>query len=321
MNGLAKTLITGGRGFVGVNLTRLLQQNRGVRVVDSLQRSSPTGWTDATAEFHRADILVPDTLQEAFVGISGVVHLAAYGSVIESISDPVTNFSVNAQGTLNVLRAAVAAGARRLIFASTGGALIGNAAPPVDENSLPKPISPYGASKLCGEAYCHAFAKSYGLETICLRFGNIYGPHSAHKKGAVTMFIKALMTDAPIVIHGDGSASRDYIHVDDLCAGIRSALDSPVVEGGQVFHLATGRETTVLELANILRNVAGKPNHPIEFRQARGGEVARNFARTGLAAKALGFEARTRIEDGLASTYEWFEANRDVVFAAVETDS
>ena len=135
------------------------------------------------------------------------------------ITDPERNFEVNVQGTLNVLRAAVGAGVRRFIFASTGGALIGDATPPVSEQSLPKPISPYGASKLCGEAYCHAFAKSYGLETVCLRFGNVYGPHSAHKKGAVTVFIKALMTGEPIVIYGDGSASRDYVHVEDSAAG------------------------------------------------------------------------------------------------------
>ncbi len=226
-----KTLITGGRGFIGVNLVRALSQSRKVQVLDNLQRSSPTGWLDGAARFFQADILQPASLAEAFGGVSDVVHLAAYGSVVESITDPASNFDVNARGTLNVLKAAVDAGARRFIFASTGGALIGDATPPVHELSLPKPISPYGASKLCGEAYCHAFAKSYGLETICLRFGNVYGPHSAHKKGAVTLFVKALMADEPIVIYGDGSASRDYIYVEDLCAGIGTALDARLTGG------------------------------------------------------------------------------------------
>jgi UDP-glucose 4-epimerase len=209
---------------------------------------------------------------------------------------------------------------QRLIFASTGGALIGDAMPPVNELSLPKPISPYGASKLCGEAYCHAFAKSYSLQTICLRFGNVYGPHSAHKKGAVTMFIKALMNDEPIVIYGDGSASRDYIHVDDLCAGIKAALDAPLA-GGEVFHLASGQETTVLNLANILCKVAGKPNHPIEFRPGRRGEVARNFADYSKAKATFGFEPKWKIEDGLAATWEWFVRQGDSVLTVETTES
>ncbi len=289
-------------------------------MLDNLQRSSPSGWNNDRADLFKADILEPSSFKKAFEGVEDIVHLAAYGSVVESIAEPTRNFLVNVQGTLNVLQAAVNAGARRMILASTGGALIGDALPPVDEQSLPKPISPYGASKLCGEAYCHAYAKSYGLETICLRFGNVYGPHSAHKKGAVTLFIKALMSDEPIVIYGDGNASRDYIHVEDLCDGIKATLDAPL-SGGDVIHLASGRETTVLDLANILRNVAGKPNHPIEFKPMRRGEVARNFADYSKANTTLGFKPKWDIEDGLAATYEWFVSQGDEVLGVKTTDS
>jgi UDP-glucose 4-epimerase len=320
MNKNKKTLITGGRGFIGVNLLQTLKPTCKVQVLDNLRRSSPSGWLDGAADFFQADILEPPTLTQAFDGVTDVVHLAAYGSVVESIVDPMNNFSVNVQGTLNVLQSAVTAGVRRLVFASTGGALIGDATPPVNELALPKPISPYGASKLCGEAYCHAFTKSKALETICLRFGNVYGPHSAHKKGAVTMFIKALMNDEPIVIYGDGSASRDYIHVEDLCAGIKAALDAPLV-GGDVFHLASGRETTVLELANLLRDVAGKPNHPIKFKPSRRGEVARNFADYSKAKATFGFEPKWRIDDGLAATWEWFASQGDAVLSVETTES
>ncbi len=320
MNTQMKTLITGGRGFIGVNLTQLLAQSRELRILDNLERCSTTGWNDGIVDFSQKDIVDSNSLKPSFDQVDHVVHLAAYGSVIESIRDPDSNFAVNVQGTLNVLQASVDAGVRRLVFASTGGALIGDATPPVDENSLPKPISPYGASKLCGEAYCHAFAKSYGIETVCLRFGNVYGPHSAHKKGAVTTFIKALMKDEPIVIFGDGSASRDYVYVNDLCVGIAAALDAQI-KGANVFHLASGRETTVLELANILRRIAGKPNHPIEFRPARIGEVVRNFAQYGKAAEILSFHPHTALEDGLEKTFLWFEENRAVVFDANESDS
>jgi UDP-glucose 4-epimerase len=298
-------LVTGGRGFIGVNLVQYLANNWQVDVFDNLGRSSPTGWTEGCARMVHGDILDEGKLSSAMRGITHVVHLAAYGSVVESVGDPATNFDINVRGTFNVLKAASKAGVRRFVFASTGGALIGDAEPPVDENSVPKPISPYGAGKLCGEAYCHAFAKSCGLQTVCLRFGNVYGPHSAHKKGAVTTFIKALMNDEPIVIYGDGSASRDYIHVDDLCTGIKAALEAPLA-GGDAFHLASARETTVLELANILRGIAGKPGHPINSKPARRGEVSRNFATYEKAKKILGFEPSWNLEDGLKATWEWF---------------
>ena len=162
---------------------------------------------------------------------------------------------MNARGTLVTLEEAARAGARRFVFASTGGALIGDAPTPVDESSLPRPISPYGASKLCGEGYCHAFRGSYGLETVALRFANVYGPRSEHKKGVVTTFVKSALRAEPLVIYGDGSATRDFIYVDDLCAGIAAALASPAAEG--VIHLASERETAVSELARLVIDITG----------------------------------------------------------------
>lgn len=313
-------LVTGGRGFIGCNLVERLSKTYQVRIFDSLERASPTGWGVADQNFVQGSILDTFTIAQATHGIGAIVHLAAYGSVVESVKDPVTNFHTNVAGTFNVLNAAVNSGVRRVVFASTGGALIGNAVPPVHEGSLPKPISPYGASKLCGEAYSHAFAESRGLQAVCLRFGNVYGPHSAHKKGAVTTFIKALMSNEPIVIHGDGSASRDYIHVDDLCKGIAAAIAAPL-QGGEVFHIASGRETTVLELAELLCKVAGKPHHPIEFRPARRGEVSRNFANYDLARRTLGFEPTHGLEEGMAATWQWFVDHQDFVLSTQTSDS
>ena len=206
---------------------------------------------------------------------------------------------------VNVLNIARESNVQRLIFASTGGALIGDAEPPVNENSLPKPISPYGASKLCGESYCHAFSKSYDITTVALRFGNVYGPHSAHKQGAVTKFIKSLLKDEPIVLFGDGSASRDYVFVDDLCEGIKSAIKAEI-KSAETFHLASGVETSVLELANNLFEIAGKPKHPIDFRSARRGEVTRNFANYDKAASVLGFQPNYSLGKGLKLTWDWF---------------
>ena len=314
-------LVTGGCGFIGATLVPMLvQRGHSVRVLDNLSRSALSEFPDMDVEIVCADIRDTDAVSEALTGVDSVVHLAAYGSVMESIQDPVTNFSINAAGTLNMLQQSAEKGVQKFVFASTGGALIGNALPPVDEDSVPKPISPYGASKLCGEGYCHAFAKSYDLETACLRFGNVYGPHSAHKKGAVTLFIKGLLKDEPIVIYGDGSASRDYVHTEDLCSGITAAMNAALL-GGDVFHIASGRETTVLELANILRDVSGKSDHPIEFRDARQGEVSRNFANYDAAKAAIGFEPKWRLEDGLAATWEWFTDLDDDLLSLEATDS
>lgn len=313
-------LITGGAGFVGTNLVARLSSRRSVTILDTLERSSPTEAEAHEIRCIRGSVLEPSDLDSVLEGIDAVVHLAAYGSVVESVKQPEANFLTNVHGTFNVLDACRRHGIRRLVFASTGGALIGDATPPVDELSLPKPISPYGASKLCGEAYCHAFSRSTGLEAVCLRFGNVYGPHSAHKKGAVTTFIKALLVGNPIVIYGDGTATRDYVYVDDLCRGIESAINADLV-GGEVFHLASGRETSVLELAELLRAIAGRPNHTIEFRPKRVGEVARNFASFVRAKDVLDFEPKMSLEAGLEATWKWFVDNKDMALAAATSDA
>jgi UDP-glucose 4-epimerase len=219
-----------------------------------------------------------------------------------------------------MLNAARQAGIKKFLFASTGGALIGDAEPPVSEESVPKPVSPYGASKLCGEAYCNAFAGSYNMETVMLRFANVYGPVSAHKKGAVTVFIKSLLRDEPITIYGDGHATRDFLHVQDLCRGINMALEKSLAPG-TTLHLATGKETSILELAKTLATVAGKPEHPILHQVARQGEVIRNFANYDRANDLLGFAPNQTLEQGLKECWDWFVEQGDTVFEIETTES
>ncbi len=177
----------------------------------------------------------------------------------------------------------------------------------MDERSLPKPLSPYGASKLAGEGYAHAFAKAYGLRTVAVRFGNVYGPWCARKRGVLNAFFAALHHGGPLVIYGDGSASRDYVHVSDIAAALQLALESPDVPGGTVLHAASGVETTVRVLADLCRRAAGQPDHPVEYRPARPGEVGRNFARYDLARELLGYSPTVRIEDGIPELWKWFE--------------
>jgi UDP-glucose 4-epimerase len=297
-----RVLVTGGCGFIGSTLVPLLlERSAQVRILDNLVAGGPEPAPEA--EMVVGDIRSADDVAQAARGAGAIIHLAAAGNVPDSIADPVANFEVNARGTLNVLRAAVDAQVRRLVFASTGGALIGAAEPPVDEESVPRPLSPYGASKLAGEGYLHAFRGSYGLDAVALRFGNVYGPQSAHKKGAVTMFIKRSLRGEPLVIYGDGSASRDFIHVRDLCDGILAGLDAD--RPPAVVHLASGRETPIGELARLILASTGA-EVPIDHRPARTGEVERNVAATTLAAHALGFTARIDLEPGLEETVAWF---------------
>lgn len=301
-----RVLVTGGAGFVGATLVRqLAERGHAVRVFDDYSTGDPAHLAGVDAELVEGDIRDAVALDAALGGIDAVIHLAAAGSVIKSIEDPAANFDVNVLGTFRVLDAARRAGVERTVQASTGGALIGDATPPVDENSLPKPISPYGASKLAGEGYAYAFSQCYGLRTIALRFANVYGPWSARKQGAINMFFKAINAGEPIVIYGDGSSSRDYTHVDDIARALRLALEADV-PGGTVLHIASGVETTVAELAGLCAAAAGAPGHPVEHRPGRPGEVGRNFASYDLAAKVLGFAPTISREDGIASTWRWY---------------
>ena len=215
------------------------------------------------------------------------------------------NFEANVLGTSRVLDAARRGGIANVVLASTGGALIGDATPPVDERSLPKPISPYGASKLAGEGYAHAFAKTYGLRTVAIRFGNVYGPWCARKRGVLNVFFESIHDGVPMVIYGDGSASRDYVHVDDISGALQLALEKDV-PGGTVLHAASGVETAVRDLADLCRRAAGAPDHPVEYRPKRAGEVERNFASYDLANQLLGYAPSVAREDGIPRLWQWF---------------
>jgi UDP-glucose 4-epimerase len=302
-----RVLVTGGAGFVGATLVRrLVESGNTVRVLDNYSTGDPDQLAGVDAELIEGDIRDDAALDAALTGVQALIHLAAAGSVVMSVEDPATNFDVNVVGTFRVLDAARRAGVQRTVQASTGGALIGNATPPVNESSLPKPISPYGASKLAGEGYAHAFACAYNLPTVALRFANVYGPWSARKRGAMTMFFRAIHAGEPIVIFGDGASSRDYIHVDDISRALELALDSDL-PGGSVLHIASGVETTVAELADLCRTAAGVPDHPVVYRPRRPGEVERNFASYDLAQKLLGYEPSISREVGIPKTWQWFQ--------------
>ncbi|MFC1868086.1 NAD-dependent epimerase/dehydratase family protein [Thermodesulfobacteriota bacterium] len=320
-------LITGGCGFIGINLIRhILNQDKGyrIKVLDNLSVGTKEGLAQA-GEFeettgadigetqqNQLELVVGDVRDEAMAknvcrGVDAIVHLAANTGVIPSIEDPVTDCMNNVLGTLNYLEAARLNGVSRFIFASSGAPL-GEQNPPIHEGMVPRPISPYGASKLSGEAYCSAYHGSFGVDTVALRFGNVYGPHSTHKGSVVAKFIRHILAKEPLAIFGDGNQTRDFIYVDDLTRAIVLALECPHV-GGEIFQIATHKEHTVREVAVELNVLAEKflgRKSEIVFEKERKGEVKRNFSDISKAKRMLGFEPKYDLKKGMEETFVWF---------------
>ena len=302
-------LVTGGCGFIGVNLVaRLAGHGCRIRVLDDLSMGNRDDIRPFDVDLHVGDIRDAAALAEVCRGTDVVVHLAAHTRVIDSVSNPELNFQINAGGTLNVLQACRLAGVKKVIFASTGGAILGEQEPPVHEGMVPKPVSPYGAGKLAGEAYCSAYFGSFGLNTVALRFSNVYGPGSYHKGSVVAQYFKNLMKGEPLVIYGDGQQTRDFIYVDDLVDAILLAdeADTP----GEVFQIASGRETSILDLLATMQQVLPHLTFDIRHLPARAGEILRNYANIEKARRMLSFQPKTRLDDGLKRTWDWFDSNR-----------
>jgi len=325
---LVNWLITGGCGFIGTALVRSLRQEGGhaVRVVDNFAvgtredlaaasdfvEVSPDGLdplgSDERIELVAGDITDADLASRAARGADVIVHFAANTGVMPSVEDPRADCMSNVVGTLNYLEASRHAGVGRFVFASSGGTVIGEAEPPIHEEMVPHPVAPYGASKLAGEGYCSAYFQTFGIETVALRFGNVYGPLSGHKNSVVARFIKRAVEGEVLEIYGDGTQTRDFIYVDDLIRAVRlSAAASGA--GGEVFQIATSAETTVQELtARLLPALAAAGIKEIEVRKtdARRGEVQRNYADTSKAQRMLGWRAEVGLDEGLKRTVEWF---------------
>jgi UDP-glucose 4-epimerase len=268
-------------------------------------------------ELVRAPLADRDAVAAAVEDADAVVHLAARAGIPDSVTDPLGTFDVNVSQTLGVLEAARLAGTRRFVFASSNAAA-GDHEPPADETDLPHPRSPYGASKLAGEAYCQAYAATYGMAACALRFSNAYGPRSLHKKSVVAAWLRAALAGEPVTVHGDGEQTRDFVFVDDLAAAVVAAIDAPEeIVGGELFQVGTGRETTINALALAVGRAVGR-GLEIQHAPARAGDVCRNVSRVDKAADRLGYRATVRLEDGLAETAAWFAAAlADPAFAAV----
>lgn len=303
-----KVLITGGAGFVGSNLIARMQELGGYRVTvfDNEVLGKREFIADLEHEFISGDIRDRNAVRHALSGRDAVVHLASDTRVIPSIAEPAFNMEVNVLGSFNILECMRELGPHRLVSASTGGAIMGEANPPIHEEMCPRPASPYGASKLAVEGYCSAYAASYGMSCASLRFSNVYGPRSFHKGSVIAHFMKQILNGAPLEVFGDGTQTRDYVYVRDLTDGIIAALRSGF---SGVLQLGTGRPTALNEIIGLLREVTGR-NPEVIFRDFRAGEVRATWCDIRQAGKQIGYEPVTRLRDGLAATWTWFMDHR-----------
>ena len=306
-----RVFITGGAGFIGANLVKYLLDRKtfDITVYDNLSGCSKANLDKAAADsvrnsrvkFIQGDILDFDALADAIAGHDAAVHLAAHTRVRESIQRPQEHLAINSTGTLNVLEAVRRQRVDKFVFASSNAA-VGEQIPPVNESMIAKPISPYGAVKLYGEALCSAYYHSYGLKTVALRFANAYGPYSDHKTSVVAKFLKRVREGKTLEIYGDGEQTRDFIHAADICQAIYLAIthnDSDMTPWGEVFQIATGVETRIIDLARMIVSLMGSNEQGITFGRQIKGEIKRNYSAINKANKQLGFAPEVKFIDGV----------------------
>ena len=303
-----KTLVTGGAGFIGSHIVdALLAAGHDVAVVDDLSRGRRTQVADA-ARLHVVDVRTPqlhDVLRDERPEV--VFHQAAQIDVRRSVSEPLLDTEINVLGMVNLLQACVSSGVRRVVFASSGGAIYGDTEQiPTPEDHPAQPASLYGAAKLCAEAYGGVYAQLYGLEFVSLRYANVYGPRQdPHgEAGVVAIFARKLLGDEVPVINGDGTQSRDYVHVGDV---VRANLLAAAADRSDLgaYNIGTGRETDVNQLFASLREACGVATEAMHG-PGKPGEQRRSCLDASRAQRMLGWVPQVSLEDGLGGTVEFF---------------
>ena len=312
---MKKYVVTGGAGFIGSALVRgLLKLGDGhVTVIDNLL----TGFArnlDGVRDnitFHEADIRRYETIVHAIKDADTVFHEAAIPSVPRSIKDPVPSHEVNIEGTFNVLRAAAENGVRRLVYAASSSAYGDTAVLPKVETMLPRPRSPYAMQKLAGEHYCSVFASCFGLETVALRYFNVYGPRqdpSSPYSGVLSVFCKAILTRNAPTIFGDGETSRDFTFVEDVVALNIKAAQAPSSVSGNVYNGGNGGRITLNQAWELLQKIEGV-SIPANYGPSRAGDVKDSQADTTRARQELGHDPQFSFEEGIKRTLEWYASS------------
>jgi UDP-N-acetylglucosamine/UDP-N-acetyl-alpha-D-glucosaminouronate 4-epimerase len=306
---MAASLVTGGAGFIGSTLVRaLLERGDAVRVLDNFstgERENLAG-LNGSLEILEDDLRSRSALTQAVDGIDFIFHEAAFVSVPASMKDPETCFDVNVYGTVNLLSAARTAGVKRVVLASSA-AVYGDAdLLPLQEKTTSRPLSPYAASKMSNELYAQLYTEIFDLETVCLRYFNVYGPRQSPANqyaAAIPIFIRTMLDDRPPIIFGDGTQARDFIFVEDV---VRANLRAAEVSGaaGRTYNICSGTEISILDLLNSLNSVLGCNLDPV-FAAPRAGDIYRSLGDPSLSRDFLGFEAATSLEEGLGRTAAW----------------
>jgi UDP-glucose 4-epimerase len=309
---MALYLITGVAGFIGSNIAReLLRRGEPVRGFDNFSTGKRENLADIRSkiEFQELDLADAGGLEEACRGVDFVLHQAAIPSVPRSVSDPVTTHAANVNGTLSLLLAARESGVKRVVFAASSSAYGDTPTLPKREDMLPNPISPYAVQKLAGELYMSSFHRVYGLETVSLRYFNIFGPWqdpSSQYSGVLARFVSSMLAGEKCTIYGDGEQSRDFTYVENAVNANLLACSAPAQKvSGKVFNVATGTRFSLNQTFKMLASIVGYSKSP-EYAEARAGDVKHSLADISLARESLGYEATVGFEAGLRRTVDWY---------------
>lgn len=311
----SKVLVTGGAGFIGSNLAdELLRQGAKVTVLDSFVTGFQENLEEITGDFDfiEGDLNDDEKLRNALEGTEIVFHQAALPSVPRSIDNPLETHQACVNGTFNLLLRAKEAGVRRVIYAASSSAYGNQPTLPKHEAMLPEPLSPYAAAKLMGEYYCQVFSKVYGLETLCLRYFNVFGPRqnpASQYSGVISRFTDSLMSEKTPIIFGDGETSRDFTYVANVVnANIKASQTTRGI--GETLNVANGERITLNELLEVLKRITGKTDAQAEYLPERSGDVKHSQADNTRAKEWLGYEKLVDLEEGLIKTIDWWKTSR-----------
>jgi len=309
-----RILITGGAGFIGSNLARyLLAKRQQVTIFDNFATGKLANLEEISDQVTivKGDIRDYDTIRTAISQVEAVSHQAALGSVPRSVKDPRTTHDVNVNGTLNVLEAMRETGAKRIVFAASSSAYGRHQVLPKHEGLPAAPISPYAASKVTGELYLQAYSATYGIEAVCLRYFNVFGPRQdplGDYAAVIPRFVRALMRSERPVIYGDGEQSRDFCYVENTCEANWLALTAPGEKcDGLPINIACGRRTTLNQLLTKLQQLLNTKIPP-EYLPARAGDVLHSLADLTRARQTIGYEPRVQIGEGLERALSWYKS-------------
>jgi len=306
-------IVTGGGGFIGSHIVEeLLRRKETVKVIDNFstgKRENVEPFKD-DAEIIEADLAEVNNLAQLLRGADYVIHQAAIPSVPKSIIDPIKSHQANVNGTLRLLVACREAGVKRVVYASSSSLYGDSPTLPKHEGMIPNPLSPYGAQKLFGEMYCQVFTKAYGLETVSLRYFNVFGPRqdpTSQYSGVLAIFIPAVLQGRRPTIYGDGLQSRDFTYVQNVVEANLLACAAPRV-GGEAFNVACGDRITVNSMLEQINKIAGKEIAPL-YADPRAGDIKHSQADITRAREHLGYEPRVSFQEGLRFTLEWYRMN------------